>query len=43
MKSRLAIVFVAVSAIAVIGTAPLSGQQAPPAGAPAQAARPAPL
>ena len=46
MKSCLARVFATASVVAVMAaaaTAPLAGQQAPPAGAPAQAARPAPL
>jgi len=42
MKSCLARVFATISVVAGIA-APLAGQQAPPAGAPAQAARPAPL
>ena len=43
MNSYLASVFATVSVAAVVATAPLAGQQAPAAAAPAQAARPAPL
>jgi enterochelin esterase family protein len=43
MKSCLARMWAAVSVVAVVALAPLAGQQAPPAGAAAQAARPAPL
>ena len=46
MKNRLARVLATIAVATVIGTtasAPLDGQQAPPAGAPAPAARPAPL
>src|SRR4029450_11419345 len=43
MKNCRARLFAAVSVAAVVAAAPLAGQQAPPAGAPAQAARPAPL
>ena len=43
MKSRFAPVVATLSVVAVIASSPLAGQQAPPAPAPAQAARPAPL
>ena len=43
MKICIARVFTTVSVVAVIAAAPLAGQQAPPAAAPTQAARPAPL
>ena len=43
MKNCLACVLAIGSLVAGIATVPLVGKQAPPAGAPAQAARPAPL
>src|SRR6266545_4514720 len=43
MKSCLSRVLGTISVAAVIATAPLAGQQPPPAGAPAQAPRPVPL